>query len=233
MKLPPSAIKLSSLLISWALKLWLGTLDWRFVLAEPEVNPLRARRPLLYAFWHEVLLGPAYTHAPLKIAVLVSKHRDGELIAQVVRMLRGATVRGSTTRGAVPALREMIRLGGTGHLAITPDGPKGPRRQFQAGGVYLASRGGMDIVPCGFGMAKCWRAPSWDRMALPRPFQPARVVIGRPIHVPPDLTLEQVEQYRLDAQRALVDVQQRAEALADARAITPDMLTLADVLNRP
>jgi lysophospholipid acyltransferase (LPLAT)-like uncharacterized protein len=232
MKLPPPAIKLTSLLTSWVLKLWMGSLDWRFIFLDPSADPLRARKGMLYAFWHEALLAPAYTHCQLKIAVLVSTHRDGELIAQVVRMLRGVTVRGSTTRGAVPALREMLRLAGDGHLAITPDGPRGPRREFQSGGVFLASRAGMAIVPCGFGMRRCWRAPSWDRMMLPRPLQAARAVIGKPIVVPPDVSLDDVEHYRLAAQKALIDVQLQAEALAQSAALTPEMLTLEQVLRR-
>lgn len=210
--------------MSWVLKLWLGTLDFRIVF-DPRVHPLTCGRPMLYAFWHETLLLPAYAYARLGIAVMVSRHRDGELIAQVVRMLRGRTVRGSTTRGAVVALREMLRLANARHLAITPDGPRGPRREFQAGGIYLASKAGMPIVPCGFAAGACWRAPSWDKMILPRPFRAARVVAGAPIEVPPELDRDGVEHYRQLAQAELRRVQQHAEHLADANIITPDMIT--------
>src|SRR5206468_6190352 len=105
----------------------------------------------LYAFWHEHLLLPAYHYGRRDIRVLISTHADGQLIAEVCRRLGFGLVRGSTTRGGVEAVRQMLRDGGASHLAITPDGPRGPRRRVQPGVSFLASRTGLPVVPMGIG----------------------------------------------------------------------------------
>ncbi|MDP7162030.1 MAG: lysophospholipid acyltransferase family protein [Phycisphaerae bacterium] len=226
----PIAIKVVSLLVSWVARLWLSTQDIRFVFDDEESDPLWTRRRNLYLFWHETILLPLYTHCRLGFAVLVSRHRDGELIAQVMRMFRGYTVRGSTTRGAVAGLLGMIRHQRSRHLGITPDGPRGPRRVVQEGAVYLASRSGMPLVPTGYAFADCWRAGSWDRMALPRPFRRARAVAGRPIRVPADLDRRQIEQYRLRVQTAMEEVQARAESLAASGRTVAGLEPVREVL---
>lgn len=210
----PLMIRLVSLLMSWILRVWLGGLTYRFVLDDPEVEPKRMPRRAVYLLWHEMLLAPTYTHARQGVAALVSNHADGELITQIVRMLGGRAVRGSTSKRGLSAMRDMMRQGRVLHVAITPDGPRGPRRVMQPGAIYLASRAGMPLIPCGFAFRDCWRHRSWDRMAFPKPGTVATVVAGRPIDVPPELDKPGLERYREIAQAALDDVQRRAEALA-------------------
>ena len=110
----------------------------------------------------------------------------------------GSTViRGSNTRGGTAALLRMLRdKAATRHFGISTDGPKGPRRRFQFGAVYLASRTGFSIAPIGFGFSRCWRAKSWDRFAIPLPFSRVRCVSGHPFHVPPGLSSAELEPYR-------------------------------------
>ncbi|NQU75820.1 MAG: lysophospholipid acyltransferase family protein, partial [Planctomycetes bacterium] len=199
----PAAIKFVSLLASWLIRAWLGTLDIRFALDEPQLNPRLMKRKGVYLFWHEAILFPAYTHAREGFATLVSEHRDGELITQVLRMLRGEAIRGSTTRGGSKAMLKMLRNRRMRHLGITPDGPRGPRRVMQAGPVYLASRSRRPLIPVGFAACDCWRAPSWDRMILPRPWRQARCVAGRAIEVPQDLDRDALEVWRQKVQTAM------------------------------
>lgn len=225
----PIAIKTLSLVASWVLRGWLGTLDYRFEVDDPGLNPLRLRRRGLYMFWHETLLVPAYTHSNRGFTMLISTHRDGELIAQILRMLRGSSVRGSSTRGGAAAVLGMMRAAKRHHLAITPDGPRGPRRQLQAGAVYLASRGHMPLIPLGIAAADAWRAPSWDRTMLPRPGSRCRGVLGRAIEVPPDIDRDELERYRLLAQEAMDDVQARAERLAAGKNGQARLWTLNEV----
>jgi lysophospholipid acyltransferase (LPLAT)-like uncharacterized protein len=118
------------------------------------------------------MLLPAYHYARPDIKVLISTHADGQLIAEACQRLGFALARGSSTRGGVEAVRDMLRANDT-HLAVTPDGPRGPRRRVQAGVVYLAARTGLPIVPVGFAARRPWRAKSWDRFAVPRPFSRA------------------------------------------------------------
>lgn len=217
----PLMIRVVSLLMSWILRVWLGSLTYRILLDDPQVEPKRMPRRAVYLLWHEMLLAPTYTHARQGVAALVSQHADGELITQIVRMLGGQAVRGSTSKRGLSAMRGMMRKGRVLHVAITPDGPRGPRRVVQPGAIFLASRAGMPLVPCGFAFRDCWRHRSWDRMAFPKPGTLAGVVAGRPIDVPPDLDKPGLERYRAIAQAALDDVQLRAEGLAGAQRQQP------------
>src|SRR5215217_5750323 len=123
--------------------------------------------------------------------------RDGEIMTQIVSRLGFTTVRGSSTRGGARALREMRHRADRGHLCITPDGPKGPRRSVQPGLPYLASRTGFPIVLLALATRDPWRARSWDRFAIPRPFSAATCVSPEAIHVPADAGREELEEYRL------------------------------------
>lgn len=226
----PIAIKFVALLASWLLRGWLGTLDIRFdVAAAAGGIPARMNRKGLYLFWHESLLLPAYTHASRGFSILVSTHRDGELISQVVRMLRGSAVRGSTTRGGTAAMLGMMRAKNAAHIAITPDGPRGPRRRVQQGAIFLASRAGLPLFPVGVAAANCWRTPSWDRMILPRPGQKAFYVLGEAIEIPPHADREQIEKYLPLVQAAMDDVQDRADKLAAGKKPTRPLMTLQQV----
>ena len=213
----PLLIRAVSLLVSWCLRIWLGTLSYRFVWDDRAAMPQRMARRGVYLFWHEMMLFPAHTHARSRIAVLVSDHADGELIAQIMQMLGGQVVRGSTNKRGLSALRGLMRKGKFSHLAITPDGPRGPRRVVQPGAIYLASRTGMPLIPVGLSYRRCWRHRSWDRMAFPYPGELGQAVIGTPIDVPPDLDRDALEEFRLKVQAALDGVQRRAERLSHGR----------------
>jgi lysophospholipid acyltransferase (LPLAT)-like uncharacterized protein len=212
----PIAIKTASLLGSWVLRLWLNTEDYWFCIERDAADPRLAAEGNLYLFWHEMMLFPLITHCGPDFSVLVSRHRDGELITQIMRMFQGKTVRGSTSRGAAASLLEMIRNRPTKHLGITPDGPRGPRRIVQSGSVYLASRAAMPLVPVGFAFDGCWRAGSWDKMALPKPFKRAVAVAGEPMIVPGDLDRNGIAEYRELVQAEMDRVQRRAEEFAAA-----------------
>jgi lysophospholipid acyltransferase (LPLAT)-like uncharacterized protein len=222
----PIAIRLVALLMSWVLRLWLGSLTFRTCFDDGSVAPERMaprrRRRGVYVFWHEMLLVPT-VRAHQGFTALASQHADGELIAQVVRMLRGRAVRGSTSKAGLSALRGMLRGGRVQHLAITVDGPRGPRRVVKQGAVYLASKTGMPVVPVGFALRECWRIRSWDRMALPKPGTVAVELAGEPIDIPPNLDRDGLERQLRRVQDALDDVQRRAEALARGRAEARDL----------
>lgn len=168
----------------------------------------------LYAFWHEDLLVPAYRYGWTPTKVLISQHADGELITQTCRHLGLGVVRGSTTRGGVQALREILALKGQKHIVVTPDGPRGPRRQVQPGLTFLASRTGLPIVPCAFGYRRAWRLKSWDRFAVPLPFSPVVLVSGEPIHLAADLGRDALERERIRVETAMLETTRLAEEWA-------------------
>lgn len=213
----PWLIKAIAFAGAWLIRGWMGTLRYRYRPLGPNVDPHQPgfRQRYIYAFWHENMLLLAYQYGRRDIAVLISQHADGEMIAEICRHLRIRPIRGSTTRGGVEAVRQMLRAGRKSHLAITPDGPRGPRRRVQAGLIYLAARTGLPIIPAGIGYERPWRMRSWDRFAVPRPWTLATCVTTEPIAVPADSTREQIEAYRVLVEHELLRVSKAAEQWAE------------------
>lgn len=138
---------------------------------------------LIYAFWHSRMFVPAFTHRGRGVGVLSSVHRDGEIMSRTLVRLGFRSVRGSTTRGGAEGLRGLMGLEGECDLAITPDGPRGPRWEVKPGILFLAGALGLPILPSGILVAPAWELRSWDRFQLPKPFARASVVFGEPMEV--------------------------------------------------
>jgi lysophospholipid acyltransferase (LPLAT)-like uncharacterized protein len=212
----PRLIRAAARLGGWAVRGWMGTQRFEYRPLGPDYDP---RRPgftgqYVYAFWHEHILLPAYLYGRPDIHVLISQHADGQLIAEVAGRLGFATVRGSTTRGGIEAVRRMLRSSRDGHLAVTPDGPRGPRRRVQPGVVYLASRLGLPVVPFGVGYDRPWRMSSWDRFAVPRPFGRAVLVTTEAIAIPENADRDVLERCRREVEDALNHATDLAEGWA-------------------
>jgi lysophospholipid acyltransferase (LPLAT)-like uncharacterized protein len=173
--------------------------------------------PCIYAFWHESMLAP--THIKAKVQILLSRSADGDLLARVCHHLGVGVVRGSSSKGGAQALFELAHAGRRreSNFLLTPDGPRGPRRTVQPGIVFLASRTGLPIVPVGVGFTRAWRARSWDRFAVPLPFSTMTGIIGRPLHVPDNLSAEGLSYHQRQLEQALRAATTTAERWA-ARA---------------
>jgi len=157
---------------------------WRYRVDDaPEyVAALGAGERFVYAFWHSGILPLAVSRRDECIAVLVSRHRDGELIARLIEGLGYVTARGSSTRGGDQGVREMVAWAGRDrHLAVTPDGPRGPAGRVKDGLFYLAARTGRRVVPIGVSCSPEWVLRSWDGFRVPRPFARVCVIHGAPI----------------------------------------------------
>lgn len=177
---------------------WMETLEYAVVHYDATNDPAHPefRGPAIFVFWHEYIPFLFYTRAFCNIAMLVSAHKDAELLTQAARYQGFETVRGSTHRGGGTALRDLQRKGRTMNLAITPDGPRGPRRQLAAGAIYLSSKLQLPIVPIGLGYSDAWRMPTWDHFAIPKLYCRARAITGPAMQLPTDLDREGVEHYR-------------------------------------
>ena len=227
----PRLIRAASRLGGVVLRGWMATLRVRYVPLGPDFDPRRpgSRGPYVYAFWHESILLPAYLYGRPDIAILSSHHADGQLMAGIAGRLGFTVVRGSTTRGGVEAVRGLLRA--DCHLALTPDGPRGPRRRVKPGVVYLASRLGRPVVPFGVGFDRPWRARSWDRLALPRPGGRAVVVTADPIAVPAGADREALDHYRRRVEDELLRVSALAEGWAE-RGVPADVTAAPARLRR-
>jgi lysophospholipid acyltransferase (LPLAT)-like uncharacterized protein len=120
----------------------------------------RQRQQIIIAFWHgrQVMMPLAYRGKGASI--LISHHRDGELIARVMQSFGFHTIRGSSTRGGFLALRQLVRAGKQGgDLVVTPDGPKGPACKVQSGTIFLAKVTGWPILPLTFACSKKKSSP--------------------------------------------------------------------------
>ncbi len=206
-------IRLAAGAASLVLRIWLGTVRTRIKSADGRTHPADpAVERFIYAFWHESLLAPAKIRTNVRI--MISQSADGEFIAQVCRHLGVGVVRGSSSRDGARGLLDMLREGGASHLALTPDGPRGPRRRVQAGVVMLASCTGLPLVPVGVGFTGAWRARSWDRFAIPFPFTTMLGVLGEPIRIAPQLDRAGLQRCRAQVETALLEATQAAESWA-------------------
>jgi lysophospholipid acyltransferase (LPLAT)-like uncharacterized protein len=197
--------------VALLIRIWMSTMRVRIVSADGRRHPVDPKQGrYLYAFWHEGLLAPLATKP--KIRVLISQHTDGEVIAQICLRLGIGVIRGSTARGGCQALLEMIRdADETTHLGITPDGPRGPRRELKPGVVMIASQSGLAVVPVGIGFARAWRFGSWDHFALPCPGSIMLGVVGEPIVIPRDLVRGELQQWVQLVERQLLELTRLAE----------------------
>ncbi len=185
---------------------------WRMRHAGGEqVSAARSMGPaVLFVFTHGVILPLAYAHRGRGAVVLISESRDGEIITRIVERMGFVAVRGSSTRGGERAVAELARLARSGKdLAITPDGPKGPRGSVAPGTMLVASRAEIPIVPVGVSADRAWRASSWDRFLVPQPGARVAVVYGAPLRVAREPTAEAAHA----VEHAMQDVERRAEEL--------------------
>jgi hypothetical protein len=132
----------------------------------------RDGKNVILAFWHGRLLLMPLIYKGRGISVLVSQHRDGELVARTIKGLGIDSVRGSTTRGWLGGVKRLLRAVKNGRdIAITPDGPKGPRFKAQTGIINIARATGLPIVPMTFGASKKKHSGAGTPSSFPIPLQ--------------------------------------------------------------
>ncbi len=209
----PRHIRVVAFLASVLIRAWMATVRYRIINRDSiphPADPDQAR--FVYAFWHESLLAPV--RFKTRVKVLISKHADGELVAQAAQWLGFGVIRGSSTRGGSGALVELWDSSRHAHLIFHPDGPRGPRRQVQPGLIILASRSGLPIVPVGIAYSRAWRAKSWDRFAVPKPFCKCYVVTGEAVAIPDDIDRAGIETYRVLVENRMLQATAAAESEA-------------------
>jgi lysophospholipid acyltransferase (LPLAT)-like uncharacterized protein len=184
---------------------------------EVDTNPYEStgERRYLYCLWHDQILMMVFGGRPKHMAGLVSGHQDGSYLADAMKLLGIAAVRGSSKRGGSRAMGELLQRVRDFHVAITPDGPRGPRRKIKPGIVFLASHSGRAIIPGVYACRRGWRIRgNWTDMMIPWPFTEIHARGGPPFFVPPGLDRDGLEPYveRLEHEMA------RLEALVEEAA---------------
>lgn len=217
----PWVHQLGGLLGSAAVCRWMSTLDYKVAYYDRTVDPVfpDCRGQKIYIFWHEYILFPLYLRGHCNLAMLLSRHRDAEVLSYAAHHLGFEFIRGSTNRGGATALRQLLAKSRTLHLTITPDGPRGPRRKLAPGCIYLASKLGLPLVVMGYGYDRPWRLRrAWDQFAIPRPGSRARAIPSGEIFVPPNLDRAGLEYYRQSIESLLNRLTTEAERWAESGA---------------
>lgn len=189
---------------------WCRTWRYRVTGEEHWADSQDRSHPSVYLMWHEALLPLLWQRRGLGIAIVVSAARDGQYLADFAVRLGYLPVQGSSSRGAVRALVgaiKVLRAGGT--VGFTPDGPRGPRREFKPGFLAAAQRSGARVYPMHASARWARRLDSWDRFLLPYPLARIDVVVGAPFEV--GAGPEGLEAGHQHATTALAAVVQEAE----------------------
>jgi lysophospholipid acyltransferase (LPLAT)-like uncharacterized protein len=164
------------------------------------------------AFWHARILMFPFLYPGKALHILVSQHRDGEIIANILKQFGFYLVRGSSSKGGHDALREMMRLlRADNDLGIAADGPRGPAEALKPGAAQLGRISGKAVIPISFSASMAFRFTSWDRFMFPLPFSRGVYVVGEPLRHEKG---EDVEEYRLRIENALRGVTAKADEMA-------------------
>ena len=166
----------------------------------------------IYTFWHDRVFLATYFWQRRGIVVMTSRSFDGEYIARFIQRFGYGAARGSSSRGATGAVVEMVRLMRAGcATAFTIDGPRGPRYEAKMGSVLLAKKTGFPILPFTITAKAFWKAKSWDRTQIAKPFTHARVTIAPPINVAADADDHELAAKRNELQQSLDAINKRGE----------------------
>ena len=190
------------------------TLRWR-VEGLPYLDAIHAsgRQPVM-AFWHSRILPATFYFRRRGIVVITSENFDGEWIARIIERFGYGTARGSTSRGGLKAVLQLVRDMDRGRPAgFTLDGPLGPARVAQPGALWLARTTGNPVLPFHLEASRAWTLRSWDRTQIPRPLSTIALVVGAPMDVAADATDTEVERHRIDLEARLRALEERALAM--------------------
>jgi lysophospholipid acyltransferase (LPLAT)-like uncharacterized protein len=147
------------------------------------------------AFWHGTMILPWYLHGSQNFAALTSKSKDGDLLAKILKKWKYKVIRGSSSTGGEVALGIMVDYAKNKYsVAITPDGPRGPRHDFKAGAVVTAKKAGIPMILAGVGFKRKKFLSNWDKFEIPYFFSKARIIYSEPIYVNKGLTYEETSE---------------------------------------
>ena len=171
----------------------------------------RENKNYVFAFWHGTMLLPWYINRNKNFLGLISKSKDGDLLATTLRNWRYQVVRGSSSKGGSVALGVMIDYAkNKTSVAVTPDGPLGPALKLKAGAVIAAKKSGVPLVLAGVAYQKKKYLSSWDKFQVPKPFSKAKLIYSDPIYVEQTLTYEKTSETIQQCDYKLNELQKKA-----------------------
>ena len=211
---------------------WLGaqyihlvaaTCRWEIIRGEIPAAFWDRGEPFVLCFWHgRLLMMHKCWQQPLPIHMLISQHRDGQLISRTAKYIGVSSVIGSSSKGATQAIRNLLKIFRSGEsIGVTPDGPRGPRMRAIDGVVNIARLADATIIPATYSVNRRKVLGSWDRFIIPRPFAKGAIVWGQPIRIPRDANPEKIETYRRQIEDELNAICDEADTLCGQQPIEP------------
>jgi len=166
----------------------------------------------ILAFWHGTMLLPWYLHGNPKCAALISKSKDGDLLAKILKHWNYNVVRGSSSTGGDIALAIMIDFAKNDYsVTITPDGPRGPAHKFKAGAVVTAKKSEVPLILAGVGFQKKKVLSNWDKFEAPYFFSKAKIIYSEPIFIDANISYEETSNIIIDCENKLNELQREAQ----------------------
>lgn len=200
-------------MLSFGFRLLFRTLRIHFICDDPAAAPYRQAdgHYFIYPIWHDSMAAPIFSGRQKSMVALVGAHTDGSYVSTILKSVGIGSVRGSSSRGGGPALRQLLTETASQHIVLTPDGPRGPRRQLKPGLAFMASRTGKPVVPTAFACTSAWYVQGrWTDLMIPRPLSTLYGLMGTPISVPPAASRQELEQIT----RQIESEMQRLDRLA-------------------
>lgn len=188
--------------------------------ANPALSPYRppAETTCIYSVWHDSLLMPLFLGRQPATKALVGRHQDGTFLSNALGALGISSVRGSSSNGGAQAVRQLIDETRGSHIVVTPDGPRGPRRQMKSGIAFLASRTGKLVVPTAFACTSNWSwGAGWTDLVVPRPGSTVVAFAGDGIAIPSEASRDELDQYNGLIQNEMDRLNTLATELAAAK----------------
>ena len=187
-----------------------------------------SKAPFILAFWHgRLLMMPNIWTKDRPIDLLISNHRDGELLAKTMDNFGFQAIRGSSSRGGRGAFREILRALKSGRcIGLTPDGPRGPHMRASNGIITLARLSGAPIIPSVYSTSHRKVLQSWDRFILPFPFSRGIFIWGEPIYIPRNADVETIEEARTALELSLNKITEAADQYCNVEVVRPSETSL-------
>jgi len=183
----------------------------RFEIVDPngllELYRRETDRVCIVNIWHNrLLMLPPLFELPLRkrTVAVISASRDGQYVADFAAQFGAKSIRGSTTRQGVKVLHDAIKtIQGGSIVVFTPDGPRGPRYHMSKGPIHIASQLGIPVVALGINYSSYWSFRSWDGFRIPKPWAKLTLIIGNELHIPANLSVDELEHWRKAAEDEL------------------------------
>ncbi len=219
------------LAVSWLavnyIRLIKTTGRWRVDGTEIPTDLLKEGKPFLVAFWHGRLLmmSLAWPYQQ-NFKMVISRHRDGELIARTIKFLGFDSISGSSSQGGVSTMRSILRALKSGeNVGVTPDGPRGPRMRAAKGIVFAACHAGVPILPLSYAARGCKTLTSWDRFLIPLPFCRGIIKWGQPIAIASNADEEEIIKKTSDLEKQLNCLTNQLDDELGLDRVTPETET--------